>query len=172
MQLSRYWRVGVCITLALWHLPKQVHGFSLHHPRQRISHLPIKGVQARVSTFPGAARGRISQHGQTPCHQAVPFSNSLFAADRCQNSKTNIWGGLMRKLCLSLLPLFWSILPQRASAATSALSNLWPKRIPTRRLSIRIALSIFAITFVIRFIRLRQRQALDATSEWSRYANQ
>jgi hypothetical protein len=39
------------------------------------------------------------------------------------------------------------------------------------RSSLRASFVAIAILFTIRMIRLRARQALDETSEWSRYAN-
>lgn len=74
-----------------------------------------------------------------------------------------------------LLTGILSSFPTKALATTITASNvksaMKQKGLLSIRGSLRILLVTYAAIFVIRMIRLRVRQTIDATSEWSRYAN-
>ena len=76
-----------------------------------------------------------------------------------------LMGGLLT------LPSWAAAASLSSSVASSTSINIFRGKLPSIKTSLRLAALSFAITFVIRYIRLRKRQALDATSEWSRYAN-
>ena len=153
--------------------PNVVEGFSQNHYSEKglLSKNPTRSqfYVATKAMFPLSEQKRTPHHPMAHGRRQSAYTSKHAFSDKTTRSiypSKNI-----RKLWLTLLgTLLWSIFPLRASA--SSLSNLWPKHFPIRRTSIRAAFAVLAITFIFRFIRLRRRQALDATSEWSRYANQ
>ena len=105
---------------------------------------------------------------KSPWYSLKPSSNRRYSKTRRKSVRSGL---------LSLPLIFVSALtalPTRALAETisfrSAKSFLQRKGLLTARGSLRILMITFTITFIVRMIRLRARQALDATSEWSRYA--
>jgi len=82
---------------------------------------------------------------------------------------------LLRPFLLRIFLIPVSILlafPLRAVAFNpkSAIHN-FKRGLPSARVTIRLVALSLVVSFLIQTIRVRRRQALDATSEWSRYAN-
>ena len=86
--------------------------------------------------------------------------------------QTSRYSLFLRIICLPLIGILGFPL-QALAAATSVVPTLkaWKHVLPNRKNSLRILVLSLAVTFAVRLVRLQRRQALDATSEWARYAN-
>ena len=113
-------------------------------------------------------------------HVEAPPVNSRLFPGRTERHRIRSKGLLRRFILVPLLVGLLNV-PLRVLAATSQVSSTatswktWKQMLRlllTKRSSIvrLLALSL-AVSFTIRMVRLHRRQALDATSEWSRYAN-
>lgn len=172
--MRQIWFQFAFAILTLWCLlPKAANGFSVNHQR---SILRTRLSEKRLSSpFPHSIAQRMCHPPRVQRGQDLASTTSkstLFSDDAKQRYRAKPWLNILRKAWFSFALLSWFIFPWRAAAAsTTTISSTLQTYIPSRRDSVRIALATFFITFLLRWIRLRRRQTLDATSEWSRYAN-
>lgn len=115
--------------------------------------------------------------------------SNLFGAVILDQHQQQTWSPSSLFLRLVLIPLAGIFcLPLRAvakagtssststaAATTTAgvieLLKSWMKFLPPKRISLQVLAFSLGVTIVVRLVRLQKRQALDATSEWARYAN-
>ena len=146
-------------------------------PQWRYQSSPAKMPMQRVNgnDFPFVSSPRIMQALSSSTVSKQPEQTQGLFRRRGKHSlgQTSRYSLFLRTMCL---PLAVGILgfPFRALAAHSVAPTLMKSSkhvIPNKKSSLRILMLSLAVTFAVRLVRLQQRQALDATSEWARYAN-
>jgi hypothetical protein len=114
----------------------------------------------------------IASPGQRPSMSPRPLwsqiSPSLFRSTRWKQPRIGALSSAVRKASIPLLISLISM-PRQAWAASSFV-QVAKHKLPSIRAAWKIVKISLVVILVIRQLRLRKRQSLDATSEWARYA--